>query len=75
MDSFTVTEILRLHLLSSGAKVTENNAKFRFQQRGGFTSTDDAGLEFLMEEPAIVKALGVSNVYDLIPGKIYKQHL
>ncbi|XP_023930895.1 bromodomain adjacent to zinc finger domain protein 1A [Lingula anatina] len=69
LDSLTLTEILRLHFLSSGAHANASNAKFRYQQRGGYTSLDDAGMEFKMQESAIIKALSTYNVFDLSPGK------
>ena len=68
MDAFTVTEVLRIHFLASGAKCSDSNSKFRYQQRGGYTSMDDAGLEFRRNEPGIMKSLGVDNIFDLSPG-------
>ncbi|KAJ8308342.1 hypothetical protein KUTeg_013216 [Tegillarca granosa] len=55
LDSFTLSEILRLHLMSSGAAANEKNAKYRFQMRGGYTSLDDPGLEFRRQEPALLR--------------------
>ncbi|XP_013387932.1 bromodomain adjacent to zinc finger domain protein 1A-like [Lingula anatina] len=72
LDSLTLTEILRLHFLSSGAHANASNAKFRYQQRGGYTSLDDAGMEFKMQESAIIKALSTYNVFDLSPGEKMK---
>ena len=69
LDNFTLTEILRLHILSSGAEANPGNAKFRYQQRGGYMPTDDAGLEFRRQEQDIVRDLGVENIYDLCPGR------
>uniref|UniRef100_A0A8C6X9Q0 Bromodomain adjacent to zinc finger domain protein 1A n=1 Tax=Naja naja TaxID=35670 RepID=A0A8C6X9Q0_NAJNA len=45
LDSCTLSEILRLHILASGADVTSANAKYRYQKRGGFDTTDDACME------------------------------
>ena len=68
MDGFTLTEILRLHFLSSGAKGSETNNRWRYQQRGGYTPQDDAGLEFRRNETTILKSLAETNVFDLNEG-------
>ncbi|XP_060068944.1 bromodomain adjacent to zinc finger domain protein 1A-like [Ylistrum balloti] len=67
LDSFTLSEILRLHLLSSGARGKEKNIKYRYQQRGGYTSQDDPGLDFRRQEQAILKNLSSFCVFDLEP--------
>lgn len=69
MDSYTLTEVLRLHILAAGARCSDTNARFRYQQRGGFTSTDDPGLEFRRSEVALVKRLGERSLYDLDAGE------
>ena len=69
IDGFTLTEILRLHFLASGAKGSERNNSFRYTQRGGYGATDDAGLEFKRQEAAVIKSLGEANMFDLNPGK------
>lgn len=68
LDQFTLSEILRIHLLASGAKASAKNARFRYQQRGGYTAQDDPGLELKMDCPSLVKALSNVNVFDLSPG-------
>ena len=68
LNSFTLTEVLRLHFLASGAKGSDRNDRFRFQQRGGYQATDDAGLDFKRREGAILKTLSESNIFDLNPG-------
>lgn len=68
LDSFTLSEIVRLHLLSSGAKVSDKNVKYRFQERGGYTSLDDPGLEFRRRETALLKNLSSQAIFDLPPG-------
>ncbi|PSN58246.1 hypothetical protein C0J52_00127 [Blattella germanica] len=65
MDPATITEILRLHLLSSGGRSGEMSSKWRYQQRGGYTSLDDPGLFLRMEHPEILRALSVMSVCDL----------
>lgn len=67
LDSFTLSEIIRLHLLSSGAKVSDKNVKYRFQERGGYTSLDDPGLEFRKRETALFKNLTTHSIFDLSP--------
>ncbi|KAJ8981349.1 hypothetical protein NQ317_002886 [Molorchus minor] len=63
--SVTVSEILRLHLLSSGARINDTGAKWRYAQRGGYTSEDDPGLHLRLHEPHILKALAIHNVVQL----------
>lgn len=63
--SVTTSEILRLHLLSSGARIYDNGARWRFAQRGGYTSEDDPGLHLRLYEPLILKALAVKNIVQL----------
>lgn len=69
LDSFTLSEIVRLHVLASGAKVSDKNVKYRYQQRGGYTSLDDPGLQFRKQEPTLMKLLATDSVFDLQPSK------
>lgn len=62
--SLTVTEILRLHLLTSGAQINSVGAKWRYQERGGYDG-DDPGLEFCLKDPDIVKYLSCHNIVEL----------
>ncbi|KAG1706192.1 Bromodomain adjacent to zinc finger domain protein 1A [Nymphon striatum] len=55
IDSFTLTEVLRLHLLSSGSTV---------RQLEGCSRSEDPGLRFNLEHAGIVEQLHVSNVFD-----------
>lgn len=64
----TVTEVLRLHLLSSGARINDGGALWRFQQRGGYCSEDDPGLYFRLHQPHILRALAHQNVVELPIG-------
>lgn len=70
LDSCTLSEILRLHILASGADVTSANAKYRYQKRGGFDATDDACMELRLSNPSLLKKLSSTSVYDLTPGKL-----
>ncbi|CAG9839448.1 unnamed protein product [Diabrotica balteata] len=63
--SVTVSEILRLHLLSSGALIESGGSKWRYALRGGYTSEDDPGLHLRLHNPEILKALATHNVVDL----------
>ncbi|XP_078248441.1 bromodomain adjacent to zinc finger domain protein 1A isoform X1 [Pogona vitticeps] len=72
LDSCTLSEILRLHILASGADVTSANAKYRYQKRGGFDATDDACMELRLSYPGLLKKLSYTSVYDLSPGEKMK---
>merc|ERR1711874_62470 len=61
----SATEVLRLHLESSGAYRGNNLQNWRYQQRGGFRLNDDPGLQFRMEDPQILMALQNKSVYEL----------
>ncbi|KAJ6655664.1 hypothetical protein lerEdw1_004900 [Lerista edwardsae] len=72
LDSCTLSEILRLHILASGADVTSANAKYRYQKRGGFDATDDACMELRLSNPGLLKKLSSTAVYDLSSGEKMK---
>ncbi|XP_077118877.1 bromodomain adjacent to zinc finger domain protein 1A [Ranitomeya variabilis] len=72
LDSCTLSEILRLHILASGAESNSANAKYRYQKQGGFLATDDACLELRINHPAILKKLSSTSVYDLLPDEKLK---
>ncbi|XP_039597065.1 bromodomain adjacent to zinc finger domain protein 1A [Polypterus senegalus] len=72
LDSCTLSEILRLHILASGADATSANAKYRYQKQGGFGSMDDACVELRLSNPALLKKLSTTPVYDLLPGEKLK---
>uniref|UniRef100_G1KAL1 Bromodomain adjacent to zinc finger domain protein 1A n=1 Tax=Anolis carolinensis TaxID=28377 RepID=G1KAL1_ANOCA len=72
LDSCTLSEILRLHILASGADVTSANAKYRYQKRGGFDATDDACMELRLSNPGLLKKLSSTSVYDLSSGEKMK---
>ncbi|KAM9842448.1 bromodomain adjacent to zinc finger domain protein 1A [Aulostomus maculatus] len=69
LDSCTLSEILRLHILASGADCSHGNAKFRYQKQGGFMLMDDPCVELRLAEPALLKRLSCTAVYDLAPGE------
>lgn len=63
--SLTVSEVLRLHLLSSGARIKDAGARWRYAERGGYTSEDDPGLYLRLHQAHILKALAIHNVVQL----------
>ncbi|CRK91644.1 CLUMA_CG005294, isoform A [Clunio marinus] len=65
LDSTTLSEVLRLHLMASGAMLSEKPAKHRFATRGGYRSQDDPGLNFTINHPHIIKFLSQYSVYQL----------
>ncbi|XP_026086004.1 bromodomain adjacent to zinc finger domain protein 1A-like isoform X2 [Carassius auratus] len=72
LDSCTLSEILRLHILASGADCMSTNAKFRYQKQGGFGSTDDPCVELCLSNQCLLKKLSCIAVYDLLPGEKLK---
>ncbi|KAG5672185.1 hypothetical protein PVAND_002335 [Polypedilum vanderplanki] len=65
MDSTTLSELIRLHLMGSGAHLSEKSSKQRFQARGGYRSFDDPGLDFISKYPHIIKFLTQYSVFQL----------
>lgn len=65
MDATSVSELLRLHLLTSGACVEDAAAKWRYQQRGGYRNEDDPGLILRKQHPHILRHLAKQSVYQL----------
>ncbi|KPI92104.1 Bromodomain adjacent to zinc finger domain protein 1A [Papilio xuthus] len=65
LDPTTVTEVLRLYMLSSGGVSGGRNAAFRSVQRGGYTGADDAALRLRITKPAVVRRLASVHVADL----------
>ncbi|XP_052872369.1 bromodomain adjacent to zinc finger domain protein 1A [Anopheles cruzii] len=70
IDSTTISELLRLHFLSSGALVEERVAKHRYCNRGGYNNADDPGLRLVQDFPHIFRALKAYPVYQLPIGDI-----
>ena len=65
MNEYSITEILRLHLESSGAYRSDKSVVWTYQQRGGYRLADDPGVQFRMDEPQILEALSSKTVYEL----------
>ncbi|KFB35381.1 AGAP000668-PA-like protein [Anopheles sinensis] len=70
LDYLTVSEVLRLHILASGALVEDHTAKHRHLNRGGFVNSDDPGLRFVHDYPHILRALKSYPVYQLPIGDV-----
>ncbi|XP_050663982.1 bromodomain adjacent to zinc finger domain protein 1A [Leptidea sinapis] len=64
LDPTTVSEVLRMHLLSSGCWIGARSVSWR-QQRGAYSSADDPGLQLRMRSPHILRRLACAHVADL----------
>ncbi|XP_066598355.1 bromodomain adjacent to zinc finger domain protein 1A isoform X2 [Prorops nasuta] len=62
LDPFTLSEILRQHLLSSGGRISEAASKWRYSQRGGYTNHDDPALLLRINSTHILRLLGHRSV-------------
>lgn len=65
MDATTLSELIRLHLMGSGALLSERSSRNRFQARGGFKSAEDPGLEFVSKYPQIIQFLTQNSIFQL----------
>lgn len=65
LDQWSITEMLRLHLESSGAYMGINLRNWRYQQRGGWVLQDDPGFQFCMENPQILASLHEKSLFEL----------
>eukprot|EP00092_Neocalanus_flemingeri_P010571 GFUD01011387.1.p1 GENE.GFUD01011387.1~~GFUD01011387.1.p1 ORF type:complete len:1574 (+),score=621.92 GFUD01011387.1:101-4822(+) len=65
LDQWSITEVLRLHLESSGAYRGNNLQNWRYQQRGGWRLQDDPGFQFCLENPQILASLQEVSIFDL----------
>ncbi|KAH8312286.1 hypothetical protein KR044_010076 [Drosophila immigrans] len=57
MDALTLSEVLRLHLLASGAVIADKPERWRVMYRNGYSSREDPGLQLRLEHPHILHAL------------------
>lgn len=71
LDVYTISEMLRLYFLTSGAE-HHSKTKFWFQQRGGYTRMDETGIDFGLNEKEILKKLENTNVFELEPEEKLK---
>ncbi|KAI5706533.1 hypothetical protein M8J75_009072 [Diaphorina citri] len=65
VDYYTITEVLRLHLLCSGSRMDDFVLRWRYEQRGGYRVFDDPGVLFRQKRPDIMEQLSVKSVYEL----------
>lgn len=65
IDATTLTELLRLHFLTAGAKMNEASGKWQISERGGYQNTDDPAIFIRERQPHILKALATKTVYEL----------
>jgi len=70
VDSYTVSELLRLHLLGSGFERLQVTARFDYQQRGGYDSVDDPALDFRRRYMPVLKTLAETSIFNLSPGSV-----
>ncbi|KAF0306507.1 Bromodomain adjacent to zinc finger domain protein 1A [Amphibalanus amphitrite] len=67
LDPLTLTEVLRRHL---AARDVADESRWRYQQRGGYTETDNPTVQFRLDHPDIMQKLNTESVYDLTPDMI-----
>lgn len=66
LNPHTCSEVLRLHLLSSGGYVDSGERSwFRHSRRGGYSDTDDPAVALRLKRPDILSALAHSSIYSL----------
>lgn len=66
LDPYTCTEVLRLHLLSSGGYGDSGDRSwFRHSRRGGYSDADDPAVALRLKHPDIISSLSHSSVYSL----------
>ena len=66
LDPYTCTEVLRLHLLSSGGYADSGERSwFRHARRGGYSDADDPAVALRLKHPDIISSLAHSSVYSL----------
>jgi bromodomain adjacent to zinc finger domain protein 1A len=68
LDSYTISEVVRLHLLGSGCERAPGSARFDYQQRGGYSSIDDPALDLRRCEEELLKQLAEKNIFGLSSG-------
>ncbi|XP_050543474.1 bromodomain adjacent to zinc finger domain protein 1A-like isoform X2 [Daktulosphaira vitifoliae] len=60
-----ISEVLRLHLLSSGGKHSEKMAKWMYQERGNYCPTDDPGFTLRLNRPDLLESLSHHHISSL----------
>lgn len=69
LDPYTYSEVLRLHLLSSGGYADAGDRTwFRHCRRGGYSDGDDPAIALQLSHPDILEQLRHTPFYDLSPA-------
>uniref|UniRef100_A0A0K8T8G0 Bromodomain adjacent to zinc finger domain protein 1A n=2 Tax=Lygus hesperus TaxID=30085 RepID=A0A0K8T8G0_LYGHE len=70
LDTSTISEMVRLHLLTSGSMSDKSKeAKWRYQARGGYCNSDDPGIQLRIDHPEIIEKLGSQSIFELETGE------
>ena len=68
IEPFSLTEVLRLHILSSGVRIGGPIVDVQeWKRRGEYQLSDDPCVSFRHREQEIMKWIMTSSVYDLAP--------
>nr|CAB3225094.1 bromodomain adjacent to zinc finger domain protein 1A [Phallusia mammillata] len=67
LDSYTLSEVLRIYLLSSATRPRSEDRLWRYQHRGGYSSCDDTPLRLCFDRPELVEKLATTSIFDLEP--------
>ena len=68
VDPYTCTEVLRLHLLSSGGySETATRKRCRSYRRGGYSDGDNPAIYLRLRRPDLLTALSRGPIYDVSP--------
>ena len=66
LNSYTLSEVLRLHLLSAGGYRDDSDRKvLRYQRRGGYTDRDNPTVVFRTENATLLDSLKHRSVFDM----------
>uniref|UniRef100_H2YIF0 WHIM1 domain-containing protein n=1 Tax=Ciona savignyi TaxID=51511 RepID=H2YIF0_CIOSA len=69
LDSYTLTEVLRLYLISSSCRPRPEDRVWRYQHRGSYMVYDDTPLKLCIDHPHLVQKLSKVSVYSLKPDE------
>ena len=66
LNSYTISEVLRLHLLSVGGYGDNSERRtLRYQRRGGYTDKDNPSVAFRSENTAVLDSLQYKSLFDM----------
>lgn len=69
LDSYTVSEVLRLYLLTTTARPAQDSKLWRIQQRGGYCVSDDASLRMCLQTPELIHKLAETSIFNFTPDE------